>query len=93
MLPVDDPVSAEVINGLARPGGNITGVTADVPALSGKLLQVLVDAVPGASRVWGSLVPVTGRQALTTTQDAARALKVRLKILEVRNRDELDKAL
>src|SRR5215468_7441188 len=49
MLSGADPISAEFINSLSRPGGNITGVTGLGAALSGKLLQVLVDAVPGAS--------------------------------------------
>jgi putative ABC transport system substrate-binding protein len=92
MLSVGDPVSEEVIDSLARPGGNITGVTGVVPALSGKLLQVLVDAVPGASRLGILWSPVPGRQGLTSAEDAARALKVRLKILEVQSRDELEKA-
>ena len=92
MLSVGDPVSAEFIDSLPRPGGNITGVTGVVPALSGKLLQVLVDAVPGASRFGVLWHPVTERQALTPTEDPARALRVRLKILEVRSLDEFEKA-
>jgi putative tryptophan/tyrosine transport system substrate-binding protein len=91
MYSVGDPTEG-IVDSLARPGGNITGVTGNVAALSGKLLQVLVDAVPGASRLGALRFPVTGLEALTSTEDAARALKVRLKILEVRNRDELDKA-
>jgi putative tryptophan/tyrosine transport system substrate-binding protein len=92
MSSVGDPVTAEFIDSLPRPGGNITGVTGVVPALSGKLLQVLIDAVPRASRLGVLWFSATGRQALTPTEDAARALRVRLKILEVRNHDELDKA-
>jgi putative ABC transport system substrate-binding protein len=94
---VGDPVSADFIGELARPGGNITGVTGVVPALSGKLLQVLVDSVPGASRLGVLWRKIPGREALKATEDApraledaARALKVRLKFLEVRN-NELDK--
>ena len=67
----------------------MTGV---VPALSGKLLQVLVDAVPGATRLGVLWHPGTDRVSLTPTEDAARALKVRLKILEVRSRDEFEEA-
>jgi putative ABC transport system substrate-binding protein len=92
MLSVVDPVSAEFIDSLSRPGGNITGVTGDVVALSGKLLQVLVDAVPRAARVGVLWHPIPGKEALTPMGDAARALRVRLKILEVRYPDELDKA-
>src|SRR5262245_28387533 len=45
MLSGGDPVSAEFIDSLSRPGGNITGVTGVFPAFSGKMLQVLVDAI------------------------------------------------
>jgi len=83
MLSVDDPVDEGIIDSLARPGRNITGVTGVIPALSGKLLQVLVDAVPGANRV-GVLRDIRSpRLSLTETENAARALRVRLKILEV----------
>jgi putative ABC transport system substrate-binding protein len=91
MLSVGDPVSAEFIDSLSRPGGNITGVTGDIEALSGKLLQVLVDAVPRAARVGVLWHPIPGREALIPMGDAARTLKVRLKILEVRYPDEFDK--
>ena len=92
MLSVGDPINAEFIGSLPRPGGNITGVTGNVEELSGKLLQVLVDAVPRASRLGVLWFPVIGRDALTSTEHAARALKVRLKILEVQRGDEFEKA-
>jgi putative tryptophan/tyrosine transport system substrate-binding protein len=92
MLSVGDPVSAEVIDSLPRPGGNITGVTGNIPALSGKLLQLLADAVPGATRFGVLWIPFVGREALIPTEDAARALKLRLKILEVRSRDGFEQA-
>jgi putative tryptophan/tyrosine transport system substrate-binding protein len=93
MMSVGDPVSAEYIDSLPRPGGNITGVTGNIPALSGKLLQLLVDAVPVATQVGVVWHPGTERLSLTPTEDAARALKVRLKILEVRSIAELEQAL
>jgi putative tryptophan/tyrosine transport system substrate-binding protein len=92
MLSAGDPVTAEFIDSLVRPGGNITGVTAVVPALSGKLLEVLVDAVPGVTLVGVLRHPGSERVALTETENAARTLRVRLKILEVRSRDEFEKA-
>src|SRR5262249_4540161 len=61
MLSVGDPVSAEFIASLARPGGNITGVTGVVEELSGKLLEVLVDAVPKVTQVGVLWNPVTER--------------------------------
>ena len=92
MLSVGDLVDEGIVDSLARPGGNITGVTGNITALSGKLLQVLVDAVPGVTRLGVLWFPATGRQALTPTEDAARALRVQLKILEVRSLDEFEKA-
>jgi putative tryptophan/tyrosine transport system substrate-binding protein len=92
MVSGDDPVNAEFIDSLSRPGGNITGVTGVVPALSGKLLQVLVDAIPRVARVGVLWHPVTGRQGLIPAEDTAQALRVRLKILEVRSLDEFEKA-
>jgi ABC-type uncharacterized transport system substrate-binding protein len=96
MLSVDDPFTEGIIDSLARPGGNITGAIAVAPALSGKLLGVLIDAVPGVTRVGVLMYPSTTRSlsslSLTEIENAARALKVRLKILEVRSRDEFEKA-
>jgi putative ABC transport system substrate-binding protein len=93
MLSVGDLVTEGIIDSLARPGGNITGLTGNIPALSGKLLQVLVDAVPGVTQVGVLRHPGMDRVALTETENAARALRVQLKILEARDRDELEDAL
>ena len=87
---VGDPVRAEFIDSLPRPGGNITGVTLGVGALSGKLLQLLVDAVPGVTRV-GVLMHSVNNRSLAETEKVARALRVQLKILEVRSRDDFEK--
>ena len=48
---VGDPVAAGLIANLARPGGNITGLSSLTPELGGKRLEVLKDAIPGLSRV------------------------------------------
>jgi putative tryptophan/tyrosine transport system substrate-binding protein len=92
MFSAGDPVSAEFIDSLSRPGGNVTGVTGVFPAFSGKLLQLLVDAVPGLTRVGVLRDLGSDRLQLAEAEDVARALRVRPKILEVRNHDELDKA-
>jgi putative ABC transport system substrate-binding protein len=47
----DDPVEAGLIESLARPGGNVTGLTNLSPELAGKRLELLKEAVPKASRV------------------------------------------
>ena len=58
-----DPVETGLIASLARPGGNITGITEMAPQLSGKRLQLLKEIVPGLSRVavfWSTLNPAYG---------------------------------
>jgi ABC-type uncharacterized transport system substrate-binding protein len=46
-----DPLGAGVVTGLARPGGNVTGLTALTAEVSGKRLQLLKEAIPGARRL------------------------------------------
>jgi putative tryptophan/tyrosine transport system substrate-binding protein len=61
---VGDPLGTGIVSSLARPGGNITGVSLLNAELSGKGLQLLKEAVPGASRVavlWNSENPSIGR--------------------------------
>jgi len=82
-----DPVATGLIDSLARPGGNITGLTRLTRELSGKRLELLKEVLPGVSRVgvlWNtSNVPgvATGFEAY---EAAARALKIPLQSLEVR---------
>ena len=81
-----DPVAAGVVASLARPGGNITGLTSQVPGLVGKRLQFLKEAIPRLSRVavlWNAANPANARP-WTEAQDAARALGVTLQSQEVR---------
>jgi putative ABC transport system substrate-binding protein len=86
MISADDPVAAGFIAGLARPGGNITGVDASfVPEFSGKLLEFLTGAVPAVTRI-AVLVNPRHRalgQMLEETLRVARALGVQPHILEV----------
>jgi len=89
-----DPVEAGLIVGLARPGGNITGLTSLSADLSPKQLELLNEMVPGLSRVavlWNPTNPwhASGVKRLEV---AARVLRVRLQIVGVRKPDELDAA-
>jgi putative tryptophan/tyrosine transport system substrate-binding protein len=89
-----DPVAAGLVESLARPGGNVTGLTNLSPDLSGKRLELLKEAVPGATRVaflWNRLSPVTSL-ALKTTQETANALGLQFQSLEVQNSENLDSA-
>jgi putative ABC transport system substrate-binding protein len=92
MVLATDPVGTGFVGSLARPGGNITGLTVQAPELQGKRLQLLKEVVPHASRVavlWDSTEP--GRRApVREAEVAARALGLQLQLLEVRSASELD---
>jgi putative ABC transport system substrate-binding protein len=80
---------------LARPGGNITGLTASLgPEIAGKQFQLLKDSVPGVSRVAVLWNPVTPGNALALREVelAARALNVELQPLEARSVADFDGA-
>jgi putative ABC transport system substrate-binding protein len=85
----DDVLGAGLITSLARPGGNTTGLTILSPELSAKRLELLKTLLPGMSRVVALWDPTTGVSQVTTTQDAARALKVKVQVLEVRGSADL----
>jgi putative ABC transport system substrate-binding protein len=81
-----DPVASGMVDSLARPGGNITGVTRLTRELSGKRLEFL-KLVPGISRV-GVFLDVdstTARTSFKDYEDGARALKITLQSLEIRS--------
>jgi ABC-type uncharacterized transport system substrate-binding protein len=81
-----DPVATGIVDSLARPGGNITGLTRLGRELSGKRLELLTEVVPGISRVgvlWDANAPgpIIGFKEY---EAAARALKIQVQSLEVR---------
>ena len=86
IVTTQDPVTTGIVDSLARPGGNITGLTRLTRELSGKRLELLKEAFPGISRV-GVLANTT---QLRTDSDfkwyeaPARALKIQLQSLGVR---------
>jgi len=82
MAVTPDPVQAGLIDSLARPGGNITGLTSLARNLSGKRLELLTEMIPRLSRV--GILSVAGFTAFKDYEDAARGLKVPLQSLEVR---------
>jgi putative ABC transport system substrate-binding protein len=81
---VGDPVAAGLIDSLARPGGNVTGVSSFSPELGGKRLEVLKDAIPRLSRV-GLMLPWGGSIAidLQVKELRAAALALKLKLEEI----------
>jgi ABC-type uncharacterized transport system substrate-binding protein len=79
-----DPVADGLVDSLARPGGNITGLTRLTNELSGKRLELLAETVPGISRV-GILDGSTNARAnVQDYEAAARALKITLQSLKLR---------
>ena len=81
-----DPVPTGLVSSLARPGGNITGLSLLSGELSGKRLELLKEVVPNLSRVavlWDPVNPATLLQ-LRETEAAAQVLGVQLQPLEVR---------
>jgi putative tryptophan/tyrosine transport system substrate-binding protein len=91
-ISVGDPVDAGFVASLGRPGGNITGVTGRVLELNEKLLQLLKESTPRASRVAVLGTPTSVGRDRKGMEDAARSLKVQLRFVEVVSRDELDSA-
>lgn len=88
---VGDPVGAGVVASLARPGGNITGLTGQQTELAGKRLQLLRDLIPGSQLIAVLMNPATPftMLALKETRAAAELLHVRLEILELKTGDQV----
>ena len=90
-----DPVGSGFIATLAKPGGNITGLTSDpTPEVQSKRLELLKEALPKATRMallWNPLPPgaATYRAEM---EHAARTLGLRLRAVEARGRDGFERA-
>jgi putative ABC transport system substrate-binding protein len=91
---VGDPVGDGLVSSLARPGGNITGLSAMSPDLDGKRLELLKEAFPKVARVaflWPS-GGTRGNLTLTDMEAAAKALGLKLLSLPVRGLDDFESA-
>jgi len=90
----NDPVGNGFAASLARPGGNITGLSTHYPEISGKQLELLKEIVPRLLRVavlGNSTVPGNA-QALRETERAGGIFGVKLQYLEIENPDEIETA-
>ena len=89
-----DPVGNGLVASLARPGGNITGLSVLSPELGGKRLEILKEVVPKLSRVGvlGSSTLPGNAQTLKETELAAGALGVKLQYFDVLNPKEIEAA-
>jgi putative ABC transport system substrate-binding protein len=93
MRSVADPIALGLVASLANPGGNITGVAALAPELSGKRLELLKEVIPKLSRVALLTPPVKAwRTSIKETEVAAETLGLQLQIVHARGADELDAA-
>ena len=95
MVLVADPVGAGVVTSLAKPGGNITGITNIVAELAGKRLEIIKEIIPGLSRVAVLVNPDSQNAPLQmrSAEDTARALGIELgPVIAVRSADDLEKA-
>jgi putative tryptophan/tyrosine transport system substrate-binding protein len=89
-----DPVRGGLIESLARPGGNVTGLTLLSRALGGKQLELLKEVVPKLSRVAFLYDLTNPANVLEVKEDlsaAARALKLTIQPWEVRGKDDFDR--
>jgi len=94
---VSDPVTSGLVTSLARPGGNVTGLSVLEPELVGKRLELLKQVVPGVSRVavlWhpGAVGERTEKDVLKEAEAAARAMGVPLQFVEARGPADFDRA-
>jgi putative ABC transport system substrate-binding protein len=90
-----DPVGLGFVASLARPGGNITGLSNLVAELPGKQMELLKEAVPQSARVavlTNPPSPTLGQAELENLAAAAKALGVQLHVVPLRSPDELDGA-
>ena len=94
MMGLIDPVASGFVASLARPGGNITGLSLMAPELVTKQLEILKEVVPTVTRValLGNPVNAGNAPQLQYAQDTARTLGMRLQPLEVRGPHDLDRA-
>jgi putative ABC transport system substrate-binding protein len=94
MVGVGDPVSTGLVASLARPGGNITGLSQISPELSAKRLALLREVIPEVSRVAVLSNPTNPSNApqIRDAKAAAKALGVQLQLLEVRSPQDLESA-
>ena len=94
---VGEPETSGLVTSVARPGGNVTGLSMLASELVGKCLERLKQAVPGVSRVaflWqpGAMGERTEKDLLKAAEVAARALGVQLQVVEARGPADIDRA-
>jgi putative ABC transport system substrate-binding protein len=94
MVSVGDPVGSGFIASLARPGGNITGLSNITVDLSAKLMELFVELVPGMKRV--GVVGNPNNPGMTVmlrkTEDAVHKLNIQVEVVDAQTSDEFERA-
>jgi putative ABC transport system substrate-binding protein len=94
MIGLGDPVRTGLVNSLAQPGGNVTGLSLMVPEVAAKRLGLLKEAIPGISRVLvlAYLADPIAPLQVKALEEAARSLGVTLQVHDIRTVDDLPAA-
>jgi putative tryptophan/tyrosine transport system substrate-binding protein len=95
MTAAGDPLGSGLVASLARPGGNVTGLSLMAPDLGGKRLELLKEVLPQVSRVgilWNATNPYSAL-VLKETESAAQIFRIQLQSIEVRSPDDFGSAL
>ena len=90
-----DPVGTGLVSSLARPGGNVTGLTDIAPEITGKRLELIREALPGVTRIavlWNPANPSAEPQ-MKQTSAMARSLGLSMRSLELRDVSQIEGAL
>jgi ABC-type uncharacterized transport system substrate-binding protein len=94
MTTAGDPLGSGLVDSLARPGGNVTGMSLMVPELGGKRLELLKELLPRLARVavlWNAANPYSAL-VFKQVQAAGSVLEIEVQSLEVRQPDDFDGA-
>jgi putative ABC transport system substrate-binding protein len=89
---VNDPVGSGLVASLARPGGNLTGLSTLVPEISGKRLEILKEVVPKLTRVavFGDSTAPGNSQSIKETELAARPFKLQIEYHDVADSKQIE---
>ncbi len=94
MVAVADPVASKLVQSLARPGGNTTGLSLRIPGLSEKWLQLLKEVVPTLTRVGVVVAPqAPDPVALKEMRAVAPRLGLTLRAIEIGRREDIEPAI
>ncbi len=94
MAPSGDPVGTGQVASLAKPGGNVTGLSAATAELAGKSLELIREVLPSATRVAALADPTNPftKPFLEQIEQAGKALNIRIEVFLVRGIEEFDSA-